>query len=144
VPALFEARKRGYHDLIDVTAMRIPFGMGTLGATKATLDRRPQVAERVLRAVAQATNRFKTDREYAARIVGKYSQLEDPEVLRGTVDVYVPIMTVDPYPDLAAIQGTLDVEEHQAARTTRPEATVDLRAAEALRRSGFLERLPKS
>ncbi len=143
VPAVFEARKRGHHDLIDVTAMRIPFGNGTLGATKATLDRRLDVAERVLRAVAQATSRLKTDREYAAQIIGKYSQIEDPEALRGTVDVYAPIMTVDPYPDPAAIQTLLDIEEHPAARTARPEQMIDYRAAEALRRSGFLDRLPK-
>ena len=143
VPAVFEARKRGYHDLIDVTAMRIPFGNGTLGATKTMLDRRPQVAERVLRATAQGTSRFKTDREYAAQIVGKYSRIEDPEALRGTVEVYAPILTVDPYPDAAATQAILDVEEHPAARTTRPDEVLDLRAAEAVRRSGFLDRLPK-
>jgi NitT/TauT family transport system substrate-binding protein len=143
VPAVFEAQKRGYHVLIDVTAMRIPFGNGTLGATKATLDRRLDVAERVLRAVAQATSRFKTDREYAAQVIGKYSQFEDLESLRGTVDVYAPIMTVDPYPDPAAIQTLLDIEEHPAARTARPEQLIDYRAAEALRRSGFLDRLPK-
>src|SRR5206468_12458665 len=52
-------------DLIDITAMRIPFGNGTLGARKATLDRQPEIAERVLRATAQATSRFKTDPAYA-------------------------------------------------------------------------------
>lgn len=143
VPAVFEANKRGYHDLIDVTAMRIPFGNGNYGATRATLDRRPQVAERVLRAVSQAVGRFKTDPEYAAQVIGQYSQIDDPESLRATVGVYLPLMTVDPYPDPAAIQAVLDAEEHSDARTATPAQVSDYRAAEAVRRSGLLDRLPK-
>jgi ABC-type nitrate/sulfonate/bicarbonate transport system substrate-binding protein len=143
VPTVFEARKRGYHDLIDVTAMRIPFGNGTLGATKATLNARQDVAERVLRATAQATSRLKTDREYAAQVIGKYTQIEDMESLRATVDVYAPIMSVDPYPDPTAVQGVLDAEEHPAARTAKLEDVSDYRAADAVRRSGFLDRLAK-
>jgi NitT/TauT family transport system substrate-binding protein len=144
VPAVFEAHKRGFRTLIDVTAMRIPFGNGNYGATKATLDRRPQVAEAVLRAVARAVSRFKTDPEYAAEIIGKYSQIQDPEALRGTIGVYTPLFTTDPVPDPAAIQAVLDVEEHPAARTTRPEQVMDTRAATAVRQSGLLERLPGS
>jgi len=143
VPAVFEAHRRGYPTLIDVTAMRIPFTNGSVGATKNTLTQRPAAAEKVLRALAQATARLKTDREFAAQVVGKYSRIEDADALRGTVDVYAPLMKVDPYPDLEAVQAVLDAEEHPAARTTRPEQVVDTRAAEAVRRSGFLDRLPK-
>jgi ABC-type nitrate/sulfonate/bicarbonate transport system substrate-binding protein len=143
VPTVFEARKRGYHDLIDVTAMRIPFGNGTLGATKTMLNARLDVAERVLKATAQATSRLKTDREFAAQVIGKYTHIEDMDTLRATVDVYAPIMTVDPYPDDTATQGLLDAEEHAAARTTKPQDVTDYRAAEAVRRSGLLDRLHK-
>jgi ABC-type nitrate/sulfonate/bicarbonate transport system substrate-binding protein len=143
VPALFEANKRGYPDLVDITAMRIAFGNGTLGARKATLDRQPEIAERLLRATAQATSRFKTDPAFAAAIISKYSGIDDPEALRGTVEVYTRLFTVDPYPEAAAMQAVLDAEENPAARGTRPEQVTDYRPAEALRRSGFLERLPK-
>ena len=37
----------------------------------------------------------------------------------------------------------LDVEENPAARTARPDQVTDYRAAEAVRQSGFLDRLPK-
>jgi len=143
VPALFEANKRGYPDLIDITGMRIPFGNGTLGARKATLDRQPEIAERVLRATAQATSRFKTDPAFAAAIISKYSGIDDPEALRGTVEVYTRLFTVDPSPDPAAMQAVLDAEENPAARTTRPDQVTDYRPAEALRRSGFLDTLPR-
>jgi ABC-type nitrate/sulfonate/bicarbonate transport system substrate-binding protein len=143
VPAVFEANNRGYPTVIDITALRVAFASGTFGATKTTLTNRPEVAQRILRALAQGTARFKSDREYAAQIVGQYSRIEDPEALRGTVEVYAPLFDVDLHPDMAAIQAVLDVEENPAARTAKPEDLVDLRAAEAVRRSGFVDQLPK-
>jgi ABC-type nitrate/sulfonate/bicarbonate transport system substrate-binding protein len=143
VPVVFEAHKRGFPTVIDVTQMRIPFTNGGIGATKRTLDQRQPAAEKVLRALALATARFKTDREYTASVVGKYTSITDPEALRGTIEVYAPIMTVDPYPDQSAVQATIDAEEHEAARTARPQQVSDTRAAEAVRRSGFLDNLPK-
>jgi NitT/TauT family transport system substrate-binding protein len=143
MPATYEARRRGYPTVIDVTAMRIPFANGCVGATRATLDRRPEVAERVLRALAQAVNRFKTDPEYTAQVITQYSRVEDPEAIRATLDVFGPIFHVDPYPEPASVQMILDTEENPAARTARPEDVSDYRAAEAVRRSGFLDQFAR-
>jgi len=144
VPALFTAQKRGYPVLIDISGMKIPFANGEIGATRATVDRRLPIVERVLRAVAQGASRFKTDSAFAMQVVGKYTAIEDPEALRGTVEVYQPLFAVDPTPDLVGVQAALDAEDNPAARTAKPEDMVDLRPAERLRQSGFLERLPRS
>jgi NitT/TauT family transport system substrate-binding protein len=143
VPALFTAQKRGYPVLIDISAMKIPFAGATIGTTRATVDQRLPIVERALRAVSQGASRFKTDGAFAAQVVAKFTQIEDPEALRGTVEVYQPLFVVDPYPDLPAVQAALDVEDNPAARTAKPEDMVDLRPAERLRQSGFLDRLPK-
>jgi NitT/TauT family transport system substrate-binding protein len=143
VPVVFEARKRGYRELLSVAAMRIPFLIGAIGATKSVLNERPELGERYLRAIAQGISRLKTDREFAMEAIGKYTRLEDPELLGATVDYYRPLWPSDPYPEPDTVQAVLDEEEHPAARTTRPEDVTDTRFADALRRSGFLERLPK-
>ncbi len=142
VPALFKAESLGFPILVDVTAMHIAYANGTIGTTKGTINSRPDVVERVLKATAQATARFKTDPEYAAQIVGKYTQIQDPDALKGTVDVYIPIFTVDIYPDPASVQAVLDNEENPAARTAKVEDVVDYRFADKLRQSGFYDRLP--
>jgi hypothetical protein len=59
-------------------------------------------------------------------------------VLQRTLNVYTPLFSVDPYPDLAAIQVVLDAEDILEARTAKPQDVVDLRPAERLRQSGFL------
>jgi hypothetical protein len=101
------------------------------------------VAERTLRALAQAVSRIKTDRAFAVDTLVKYTQIDDRELLGEAVDYYRPLWAADLYPEPRALQGVLDVEENPAARTTPPGDILDLRFVEALRASGFLEQLPK-
>lgn len=72
-----------------------------------------------------------------------YTRMDDRDLLGATVDHYRKIWVADAYPDPVALQAVLDVEEHPAARTTRPEEMIDARFAEHLRQSGFLDRLPR-
>ena len=54
VPVLFEARKRGYRELLNVAEMRIPFLIGAIGTTRKALAERPELGGKYLRAIAQA------------------------------------------------------------------------------------------
>jgi ABC-type nitrate/sulfonate/bicarbonate transport system substrate-binding protein len=143
VPIVFEGRRRGYRELLNVTELGIPFLNSAVGSTRKVLAERPELAEPYLRALAQGSSRLKTDREFAIQLLGKYSRVEDRELLGATVDYYQPLYLVDPYPEPAAVQTILDEEEHPAARTTRPEDVADARFAERLRSSGFLDQLPR-
>jgi len=143
VPGLFEARRRGYRELVRIGELGLPYANGVIGATKGFLDRQPDLADRSLRALVQAVSRFKTDREFASQVLGKYSQVDDRAVLDASVDYYRPLFALDPYPDREAMQMALDAEEHPGARTARPEDVADYRFAERLRSSGFLDQLPQ-
>jgi ABC-type nitrate/sulfonate/bicarbonate transport system substrate-binding protein len=143
VPVVFEARRRGYRELVNVTELRIPFLNSAVGSTKKVLAERPELAEPYLRALAQGSSRLKTDREFAIDVLGKYGRMDDRELLGATVDYYQPLYQVDPYPDPAAVQTILDEEENPAARTARPQDVTDDRFAARLRSSGFLDQLPK-
>ncbi|HLH22221.1 MAG TPA: ABC transporter substrate-binding protein [Chloroflexota bacterium] len=143
MPALLEARKRGYREVLDVTRLGIPFMGAAVGATKRLLAERPMLAERYLRALAQAASRLRTDREFAMQVIGKYTNTTDRELLGATVDYYQPLYKPDLYPEPAAVQTVLDAEENPAARTVHPEDVIDTRFAERLRTSGFLDALPR-
>jgi NitT/TauT family transport system substrate-binding protein len=138
-----EAQKRGYREMFNLGTMGIPFLQGAVSATRRVTNERPELAERSLRALAQAMSRLRTDRELAIDVVGKYTRSEDRELLGATIDYYRPLYPVDPYPEAAALQTVLDAEEHSAARTMRPADLTDYRFAEAVRASGFLEGLPR-
>jgi NitT/TauT family transport system substrate-binding protein len=143
VPMVFDARKRGYRELLSIADLGIAFMNSAVGATRKVLTERPELGERYLRALAQASSRLKTDRETAIQVIGQYSTSDDRETLAATVDHYRRFWEVDPYPHAAAVQAMIDVEEHPAARTIRPEDVTDYRFADALHRSGFLDTLAK-
>ena len=107
------------------------------------LRERPELAERYLRALAQAMSRLRTDREMGLTVLMKYTRSEEPELLGATLDYYRPLYPVDPYPEPAALQAVLDAEEHPTARTTRPEDLIDARYADQLRASGFVAALAR-
>jgi NitT/TauT family transport system substrate-binding protein len=143
VPMVFEARRRGFRELFSLSEMRISFMNSAIGATKHTIQARPELPERYLRALAQAVSRLKTDRETAIQVLGKYNQSNDRELLGATIDYYRPLYADDPFPDSVALQTVLDAEEHPGARTLRPEEVMDARFAERVRQSGFLDSLPR-
>ena len=143
VPAVFEARKRGYHSVLDAASLDILFLQGGVTAIQRVINEQPGMIEAYLRAFAQADSRLRTDREFGAQILGKYSQMDDREVLLATIDYYQPLFLTDITPNTVALQAVLDVEEHPAARTLRPEEVIDARFTENLRRTGFFERLPQ-
>jgi NitT/TauT family transport system substrate-binding protein len=143
VPTVFEARKRGYHVVVDGANLNIPFLQAGVTATKRVINEQPSLVEAYIRAFAQADSRLRTDREYGAAIVGKYSQMDDREILLATIDYYQPLFLTDVTPNAAALQTVIDLEEHPAARTLRPEEVIDARFTENLRRAGFFERLPQ-
>ncbi len=144
VPLLFEARRRGYSEMFNVGKMGVPFLNAGVSSTRQRLREQPDLGDRYLRALARAMSRLKTDRERAIEVLGKYSQLDDRELLGATVDYFRGQYTRDPYPDPAALQAVLDAEENPAARTTRPADLTDYRFAEQVRASGFLDTLPRS
>jgi len=143
-PIVFEARKLGYRELLSAPELSISFLSGGVVATRRVLNERPELGTRYLRALAQAVSRLKTDRELAIQVLGKYSQLDDRELLGATVDYFRGQYSIDPYPDPVALQAVLDAEDLPAARTTRPADLTDYRFAEEVRRSGMLDTLPRS
>ncbi len=140
-PFLFEMRKRGYPEVLNVSEMKIPFALGVIGTSKRVIGERPELPERALRGLARAIRRLQTDRELGISILGRYSQMEDRELLAATIDRSVPLYQADLYPDREAVQAVLDAEDQPAARTARPEDVIDYRYVDELRSSGYLEQI---
>jgi hypothetical protein len=84
---------------------------------------------------------MRSDRELTMQVVAKYTDMDDRELLEGTADFIRSVLTMDPYPEPAALQAVIDLEEHPGAHTLRAEDMTDFRFAEQVRRSGYLEGL---
>jgi NitT/TauT family transport system substrate-binding protein len=142
-PFTYQLGKRGFYEVLKISEMKIPFVTGAIGSTRTVLDTRPELADGFLRAVAQGVRRIQTDTDFSARVLGKYTQMDDLDILRQTIEAQKPMYQPDLYPATEAVQAVLDEEENPNARTARPEQVVDYRFVERLRSSGFLEQLAR-
>jgi ABC-type nitrate/sulfonate/bicarbonate transport system substrate-binding protein len=141
VEASLQARQRGLYELVNLGDLNLRFMNGAVAATRRVLDERPDLVDRTLRALAQATSRLRTDRDFGIQVYAHFSQIDDTAITGYMIDYYRAHWVPDLYPDPAALQAVLDVEEHPAARTTPASAIIDARFHERLRASGFLDRL---
>ncbi len=61
-------------------------------------------ASRFLRGFTRGMHRYRTDKEYSKKVLGKYGKINDEEILEGTWQDYAPTLQKTPRPSLKAIQ----------------------------------------
>jgi NitT/TauT family transport system substrate-binding protein len=97
-----------------------------------------------LRAYVEGLHRFKTDKAFATKVIGKYSRITDPEALEETYQHYaVKVMPKVPYPTIKGIQLVLDEigTRTPKAKTLAPESFIDVSYLKELEQSGFFKKL---
>ena len=137
------AQKLGFKVILDITAMKIPFAATVLVSSRPTIARKQNELTRFMHAYAEAVHYFLTNREGAAQIIGRYTKVEDREILNYSIAT-----------DSKAVQRTLEVDPKgielvlsligktvPQATTAKPEEFYDPRFFSELRDSGFLKKI---
>ena len=143
-PTSFQARRLGYHELADLGQLGVEYPQSALVTMRAFAAERRGLVERFLRAVVEATHRYKTDRELGLRVLAQYVGTDDPELLAEIYDLYAGRL-VQRVPR-ATYEGTRTLLEELAAqydqaRGADPARFLDTSFVEALDREGIEERL---
>lgn len=143
-PTSSVAKQKGYHELLDIGSLGIPFQQAALVAREAYIRERPDVIRAVSKAIVEAIHRVKSDKALAKKILAKYTKVQDDAVLEETYRLFVtnhlkPI----PYPAEAGIKTVLDdaAESNPKARSANPREFVDPRWLRELEESGFVRQL---
>ncbi len=144
-PHNLRAVSLGYHELIDITAMKIPFVATVIATTKRVIDSKGPALQAFMRAIAQGIHRFQTDKPYALKVIGKYTRSPVNEDLELSYRVEGSIMDRGLNIHTEAVQATLDEirKDTPKAAQAKPEDFVDLRFVNELKQSGYLDRLWK-
>ncbi len=144
-PHNLRAVSLGYKELIDVTAMKIPFVATIIATTKKNIETKASLLLPFMQALAEGVHRFQTDKSYALKVISKYTRTPINEDLEVTYTVEGQIMDRDLNVHNEAIQATLDEirKDTPKAAQAKPADFVDLRFVKELQRSGYLERLWK-
>lgn len=143
-PLHLQARKLGYRLLADLSAIGIDYQGAGVVTTKSYLRESPDTTRRYLRAYVEGLHRFKSDKNLALKVIGKYSRITDAEALEETYQHYaVKVMPRVPYPTTRGIQMVLDeiATRVPKAKNLSPEHFIDVSYLKELERSGFVKKL---
>ena len=143
-PDNFRAQKRGIHNVVTV---RLPYqGIG-VGTTRTVIRENPDMVRRYVKSQVEAVHRLKTDREAGLRVLAKYLNLQDREILEKAYDngVTDEILPAKQYPSLEGIKKILEPlgETDAKAKAAKPEDFVEARFIKELDESGFIDDLYK-
>lgn len=144
-PHNLRAISLGYKELIDVTAMKIPFVATIVATTKKLIDTKPSVILPFMRAIAEGVHTFQTEKAYALKVISKYTRSPINEDLEVTYTVEGGIMDRHLNVHAEAIQATLNEirKDMPKAAQAKPADFVDLRFVNELKQSGYFDRLWK-
>jgi len=144
-PHNLRAISLGYKELIDVTAMKIPFVATTVATSKKLTDTKAAVIVPFMHALADAVHRYQTDREYALKVISRYTRSPINEDLELTYNVEGSLMDRGLNIRTEAIEATLEEirKDTPKAVAAKPADFVDLRFVNELKQSGYLERIWK-
>ena len=94
----------------------------------------PDIVKRYLRAYVEGLHRFKVDKKFAVKVIGKYSRVTDQEALEETYQHYaVKVMPKVPYPEIGS--------RSPKAKSLPPENFIDVSYLKELEQSGFIKKL---
>jgi ABC-type nitrate/sulfonate/bicarbonate transport system substrate-binding protein len=143
-PLHLQAAKVGYHLLADLSATGIDYQGAGVVTTRAFMRENPDILKRYLRAYVEGLHRFKTDKSFAVKVIGKYSRITDQEALEETYQHYaVKVMPKVPYPTTKGIQLVLDEMSlrNPKAKGLAPANFIDVGYLKELEQGGFIKKL---
>ena len=143
-PSTFTARRDGFRELADLTQLGVEYHQSALTTTRTFATERRDLVLRFMRAIYEATHRYKTDRELGLQVLAKYLQTDDQELLNNVYTAYVTRLVQDVpranYEGIRTILAEIAATNEQA-RGADPTRFLDLSFIEALDREGLEQKL---
>lgn len=138
---LQQAKRLGFKVLVDYVAAKTPFPMGGAVTTQRYVREKRDVVLRYVKALAQALQYLKTNREGSIAIISRYARSLNPEVMGAAFDsarrLYneIPVPTTEGF-ELVARELA---QRNPKLRDFDTSSAVDLQFVRELEQSGFLK-----
>jgi NitT/TauT family transport system substrate-binding protein len=142
-PLYPKAAKLGMRELVNFGEIGVEDINGTVITTRTFVAQHRDQALRFLRAFTRGMHRYRTDKEFSKKVLGKYGKITDEETLEGTWQDYAPTLQKTPRPSLKAIQFMIENQYPGKKPLPKPEQFVDLSLVEQLEKSGFFDAVNK-
>jgi len=139
-PSTYRAEALGYKRIWNGAGVEYPSFV--LATRKTFIRDSADRAQRGFNAVAEGIHIFRSDKERAMRIMGKYTRVSDRMILENTYadnkDVYSPMMR----PTASGVKPILEVlaASNPKAAAAKPEQFIDLTLSRRLEESGAMKK----
>jgi NitT/TauT family transport system substrate-binding protein len=135
-PSTTTARNVGLKELLNVTALKIPFVQHSIGTTRSYINANPDVVRRFIRSAVEGLDFLRKNRADAVAIMSKYTKITDPAQLNEALDTYEKAWERIPAPSRAAIEAVLSSSENPKSKGAKWDQFVDDRFIKELIASG--------
>ncbi len=138
-PSTLTARGFGLKELVNVTALKIPFVQHSVATTRSYINANPDVVRRFVRSAAEGLEVVRANRAEVLPVMSKYTKITDPAQLNEALNAYESAWEKIPLPSQAAIEAVLATSPSPKAKGARWDQFVDDRFVKELVASGVLK-----
>jgi NitT/TauT family transport system substrate-binding protein len=137
-PFHIKAQQLGMRELIDFSKLGLEENIGAMITTRGFIAQRRSTVMRYLRAFIRGMHRFKSDKEFAKRVYGKFALIKEDALLEANWQEYAAHMLRSPRPTLKGVQQAID-SGTLGKIDVRAEKMVDFSLVDELEKSGFID-----
>ncbi|HLN87798.1 MAG TPA: ABC transporter substrate-binding protein [Candidatus Limnocylindrales bacterium] len=136
-PSTLTARNFGLKELLNITALKIPFVQHSIGATRSYINAHQDLVRRFVRGAVEGLDYLRKNRADAVAIMSKYTKITDQAQLNEALDSYDKAWEKIPMPSQSAIEAVLASSENPKAKGAKWDQFVDDRFIKELIASGI-------
>jgi len=140
-PFTLRARELGLRPLYDLVGSGIQYPINQITVRQSFIKSHRETVKNFMRAFIAGLARFRTDREFGSRVLGKHLKENDPKILQETYDFWLKVFPRVPNPGPEDATVFLDFMQVKEQRDWRD--FVDTSVMDELQREGFLNSVYK-
>ena len=138
-PSTLTARNFGLKELVNVTALKIPFVQHAVATTRSYINANPDVVRRFVRSAAEGIDYLRKNRSDALSIMSKYTKITDAAQLTESLATNEPAWEKIPLPSQLAIEAVLNSSDNPKAKNAKWDQFVDDRFVKELVAAGMFK-----
>ena len=140
-PFTLRARELGLRPLYDLVGSGIQYPINQITARQSFIKSQRETVKNFMRGFVAGLARFRTDREFGVRVLGKNLRENDPKILQETYDFWLKVFPRVPNP--GPEDATVFLEFMQIKEQHDWREFVDTSVMDELAREGFLSSVYK-
>jgi ABC-type nitrate/sulfonate/bicarbonate transport system substrate-binding protein len=109
-PVLFAAVSQGLKIMLDLADVGVPYPMGTIVTSRSYQAQNRPLTKRFLMAFVEGLRHFVDHKDFALKVMQKYTRLSDQDVLSKSYDYFARRTALAPFTDPAVLKNVLPAD----------------------------------